>query len=165
MYQIYKDSEMYKFLSYHLFGDRDVWQMGRPGYNFCNYTKDIAKAVGACVIVYGFVAYCAIFGLAPWGLWMFWDYPLPMEFGPGLLSIASVLVAGATFFGLIIGFVAALCVSADATNWNGKLVHYVHDKWEKTSIGDFCSTAYRGWKDKYCPLVEVINSKENENVD
>jgi hypothetical protein len=156
MYTIYKDSEMYKFLKCHLFDQYTTWYIGGSGYNFCSYVKDIAKAVGRCVAGYGSLAYLAIFGIAPWFLWMFWDYPMVLDFGPGLLGVASILIAALVVFGVMISIIAGLTVSADQTNWNGKLVDYLGDKWEKTSIGDFFSTAYRGWKDKYCPLVKVI---------
>ena len=166
MYKIYKDSEMYKFLKCHLFDQCEAWPIGGHGYNFCSYMKDIAKAVGVCVAVYGSLAYCAIFGIAPWILWIFWDSPAPLIGGPGLLSIASILVAALCVFGIILFTAAAISRSLDKTRWNEKLYNGVAGAWKKTSVGEFASTAYWAWKDKYCPLAEALDTKaETVNVD
>ena len=95
---------------------------------------------------------------------MFASYPLPMAFGPGLLGVACVLIAAIVIFATILAIAAGIAASIEHTRWNRKVSKYVVDKWQNMSVGKFCSTAYSSWKDKYCPLIAIVETAEKEDI-
>ncbi len=165
MYQIYKDSELYKFVNCHLFDQHRYWPGEGYGYTFCSYAKDVAKSAAACISVYGCIAYLAIFGIVPWGLWMFGDYPLPMSDHMTWIGVASVLMLIIVAAAALMGMVAGVCISVDKTHWNDKVLDYTKAKLQNNSIGEFVTTAWRAHKEKYCPLVDVVDTRPVDDDD
>jgi len=157
MYQIYKDSELYKFINCHFFDQISHWP-GGYGYNFCNYIKDITLSVGACVLGYGAIGYVAVLGVVPTFMWMF-GYPNPTH-GGVLMAVASIIALILMMGGVVIGIAAGVCIALDKYYVSGTIGRTVN----KTSVGQFVTTAYSSWKDQYCPLVEVLATKEEKDV-
>lgn len=164
MYEIDKQSELYKFVNCHFF-DQNSYSPGESyGYNFCSYGREILKSALLCVVGYGVLAYLAIFGLAPWAMYLFAGYPAPVQDSMTLIGVACVLTAMLAAAGVLLAAVAGVCISSD-NGWDMKAKRYVSSKVENLSITEFVTTAYKAWKGKYCPLVVVIDSKEIKNVD
>ena len=126
----------------------------RSGYNFCDFFKAVAWGLLWSTIFFYLVGWFLVFGIPPWLLYFFSDFPLPWATD---LTYGFNIHASSTVFGGIVVLVAAFGIMAycDAKikEWYWDRQRRLHNLPPKPPKVTWFSELHQAFKDKYCPLV------------
>lgn len=127
----------------------------RPSYNFCDFFKAIGWGLLWTSVLFYFVGWLLVFGIAPWFMPFFMEIPFPWgtdwSWGLNIHAAANIL-----FWGGAVILVLFVCAFIDATisNWKHKRERRRNKLPPKPPKDDpWYREAYQAFKEKYCPLV------------
>jgi len=157
-----KSNPLVHFLQKGIFAPDHTYQ---SGYNFCQHGRNIAGGILLTFIMFYAAGWLIVFGIPPWLLYFFVSgFPMPFSTEVELVGVnihvASILLAVCLIL-IAVLFVMAWC--------DAKIKDWAHSRGRRRdervvkSGPTWYQEAYTAFKEKYCPLVHIIDDDPKED--
>lgn len=139
----------------------------RGGYNFCDLCKNVAGVATITFILFYIAGWFLVFGIPPWLLYFFADgFPNPFStdssYGINIHTAPLILLLGSAAVTIVGGMAWA---DPKVKEWRDRRA--LRRRLEDKPLGfpyktPWYKEVYQGFKDKYCPLVYIIDDSKED---